>query len=71
MTRRAVVFEAHGDPSVLALVERPEPHAGPGQVRARMRAAGVQPFDCAFRRGDLRLHDEGRHGERTEGDQQG
>lgn len=54
MTQRAVVFSEHGDPSVLQLVELPEPHAGSGRVRVRMRAAGVQPFDCAFRRGDLR-----------------
>lgn len=53
MTQRAVAFAAHGNPSVLQLIEVPEPHAGPGQVRVRMRAAGVQPFDCAFRRGDL------------------
>lgn len=54
MTQRAVVFFEHGDPSVLQLVELHEPHAGAGQVRVRMQAAGVQPFDCAFRRGDLR-----------------
>lgn len=54
MNQRAVVFFEHGEPSVLRLVELPEPHAGARQVRVRMRGAGVQPFDCAFRRGDLR-----------------
>lgn len=54
MTQRAVAFLEHGDPSVLQVIQLPEPHAGSGQLRVRMRAAGVQPFDCAFRRGDLR-----------------
>ncbi|MBA3799684.1 MAG: NADP-dependent oxidoreductase, partial [Geodermatophilaceae bacterium] len=53
-TQRAVAFSEYGDPSVLRLMDFPEPHARAGQVRVRMRAAGVQPFDCAFRRGDLR-----------------
>ncbi|PZS23414.1 MAG: hypothetical protein DLM54_01320 [Acidimicrobiales bacterium] len=54
MTYRAVAFYEYGDPSVLRLIELPEPHAGAGQVRVRMRAAGVQPFDCKLRRGDMR-----------------
>ncbi|WP_203759767.1 NADP-dependent oxidoreductase [Paractinoplanes deccanensis] len=29
----------------------PTPHAGPGEVRVRVRAAGVQPYDCAVREG--------------------
>ncbi len=49
----AIVFSEYGPASVLHQIDRPEPHAGPGQVRVRMRAAGVQPFDCAFRRGVL------------------
>jgi NADPH:quinone reductase-like Zn-dependent oxidoreductase len=32
-------------------MEVPEPQAGPGQVRVRVRAAGVQPFDCRVRAG--------------------
>ncbi|MBP2350102.1 NADPH:quinone reductase-like Zn-dependent oxidoreductase [Kribbella aluminosa] len=31
--------------------EREEPHAGPGQVRVKVRAAGVNPFDFKVRRG--------------------
>lgn len=54
MTQRAVVFSEHGDPSVLRVIELDEPHAGPGQIRVRMRTAGLQPFDCKFRRGDVR-----------------
>lgn len=53
MSTRAVTFSTYGDPSVLELTEVPEPHASRGEVRVAMRAAGVQPFDCAFRRGDL------------------
>ena len=32
------------DPFVLEVVDRPEPHAGPGEVRVRVRAAGVDPM---------------------------
>lgn len=53
MTHRAVTFAGYGDPEVLDIIDLPEAHAGPGHVRVRMRAAGIQPFDCAFRRGDL------------------
>lgn len=49
----AMAFSAYGDPDVLQPIDVPEPHAGPGHVRVRMLAAGVQPFDCAMRRGDL------------------
>jgi NADPH:quinone reductase-like Zn-dependent oxidoreductase len=34
-------------------MELPAPQAGPGQVRVRVRAAGVQPFDTAVRAGWL------------------
>ncbi|GAA4766620.1 NADP-dependent oxidoreductase [Microbacterium gilvum] len=34
-----------GDPLVLGVVRREEPHAGPGQVRIRVRAAGLNPVD--------------------------
>jgi len=33
------------DPFVLEVVDRPEPHAGPGEVRVRVRAAGLNPVD--------------------------
>ncbi|MEU7863747.1 NADP-dependent oxidoreductase [Nonomuraea sp. NPDC049141] len=32
-------------------MSRPMPEAGPGQVRVRIKAAGVQPFDAAVRAG--------------------
>ncbi|HEX5540372.1 MAG TPA: NADP-dependent oxidoreductase [Micromonospora sp.] len=49
----AVVFDRYGPPEVLRLVELPEPQAGPGQIRVRVKAAGVQPFDVRVRRGEM------------------
>ncbi|HEY3559587.1 MAG TPA: NADP-dependent oxidoreductase [Kribbella sp.] len=48
---RAVVFEEFGGPEVLKVQERPEPHAGAGQVRIKVQAAGVNAFDFKVRRG--------------------
>ena len=43
---RAVVHTRTGEPSeVLSVVETDEPHAGPGEVRILVRAAGVNPID--------------------------
>ena len=42
---RAVIFEKFGGPEVLDLQEVPEPHAGPGEVRVRVAAAGLNPMD--------------------------
>lgn len=48
---RAAAFMEPGGPEVLRLMELDAPQAGPGQVRVRVRAAGVQPVDCAVRAG--------------------
>ncbi|MFC6085486.1 NADP-dependent oxidoreductase [Sphaerisporangium aureirubrum] len=48
---RAVVFTEYGGPEVLHVVDAEAPRPGPGQVRVRVMAAGVQPFDCLLRRG--------------------
>jgi NADPH:quinone reductase-like Zn-dependent oxidoreductase len=48
---RAAVYEEFGGPEVLHTSEVDEPHAGPGQVRIAVRAAGVNPFDYKLRRG--------------------
>ncbi|GII83174.1 oxidoreductase [Sphaerisporangium siamense] len=48
---KAAAFERPGGPEVLRLMEVATPEAGPGQVRVRVRAAGVQPYDCAVRAG--------------------
>ncbi|WP_167132846.1 NADP-dependent oxidoreductase [Paramicrobacterium chengjingii] len=42
---RAVIYEKFGGPEVLELKEVPEPHAGPGEVRVRVTAAGLNPMD--------------------------
>lgn len=48
---QAAAFASFGGPEVMKLAEFPEPQAGPGQVRVRVKAAGVQHFDCAVRSG--------------------
>src|SRR5437763_15463896 len=42
---RAVIYETFGGPEVLELREIPEPHVGPGEVRIRVTAAGLNPMD--------------------------
>ena len=48
---RAVGLFTHGGPEVLQVVELPEVHAGPGQVRIRVYAATVNPTDVGTRNG--------------------
>ncbi|WP_243788675.1 NADP-dependent oxidoreductase [Saccharopolyspora gloriosae] len=48
---KAVVFEENGPPEVLRVVELDDPRPGPRQLRVRVRAAGVQPFDTGVRQG--------------------
>ncbi len=50
-TMKAVVFDDYGGADVLRVAELPLPQPGPGQVRVQVRAAGVQPADCATRSG--------------------
>lgn len=47
----AVQFDRFGPPEVLFVGPFAEPHAGPGEVRVRVRAAGVSPVDLAIRAG--------------------
>jgi NADPH:quinone reductase-like Zn-dependent oxidoreductase len=42
---RALQYSTYGGPEVLAWEEAPDPHAGPGQVRIKVRAASVNPID--------------------------
>lgn len=42
---RAVIYEAFGGPELLEVREVPELHAGPGEVRVRVTAAGLNPMD--------------------------
>ena len=49
----ALQFTEYGGPEVISLGEEPEPHAGPGQIRIAVRAAGVNPMDWKIRSGLL------------------
>ena len=51
---KAVQFSEYGGPEVLHVVDVDEPHAGPGQVRIAVRAAGVNPSDWKRRAGYYR-----------------
>src|SRR4051812_13906795 len=42
---KAIVYARYGGPEVLRLEEVEEPHAGPGQGRLKVVAAGVNPGD--------------------------
>ena len=48
---KAIQYRQFGGPEVLELVELPDPHPAPGQVRVAVRAAGVNPIDWKLRRG--------------------
>jgi NADPH:quinone reductase-like Zn-dependent oxidoreductase len=50
---RAAQFRRFGGPDVLEIVELPEPHAGAGEVRVRVRAAGVNASDWKKRSGQM------------------
>jgi len=47
---QAVVYTRNGDPDVLELTEREVPEPGPGEVRVRVAASGVNPTDWKSRR---------------------
>ncbi|MDF3147893.1 alcohol dehydrogenase catalytic domain-containing protein, partial [Streptomyces sp. T21Q-yed] len=51
---KAVAIHQFGGPDVLSLVDVPEPVPGPGQVTVRVRAVGVNGFDCRVRSGGMR-----------------
>lgn len=48
---RAAVLPRHGGPEVFEIQERPEPSLGPGRVRIRVRAAGINFADLMARQG--------------------
>jgi NADPH:quinone reductase-like Zn-dependent oxidoreductase len=54
---KTVQFRDYGGPEVLHVVDVDEPHAGPGQVRIAVRAAGVNPSDWKSRAGLYREFD--------------
>lgn len=53
---QAMQFDRYGPPEVLHLATLPPPQAGPGEVRIRLQAAGVAPFDAKLRAGLLQAH---------------
>ena len=50
MSRR-VEYSQFGGPEVLHIAEVPPPHPAPGEVRVRVLAAGINPFDAKVFRG--------------------
>ncbi|SDM37833.1 NADP-dependent oxidoreductase [Nonomuraea jiangxiensis] len=50
---RVVVFAEYGEPEVLHVIETDDPVPADDEIRIRVRAAGVQPFDALYRRGDF------------------
>ena len=47
----AVQYTEFGGPEVLKLVDLPDPHPAPGQIRVAVRAVGINPIDSKQRRG--------------------
>ena len=48
---KAIIIEAHGGPEVLKLVHRPVGEPGPGEIRIRHKAIGLNFIDCYQRSG--------------------
>ncbi|RKR75599.1 NADP-dependent oxidoreductase [Frondihabitans australicus] len=48
---RVIGVNEFGGPDVLQIVEKPEPHAGPGEVRIAVTAVAVSPTDTMSRAG--------------------
>src|SRR3954449_10310231 len=46
-----IVYTETGGPEVLRVVEEPDPHPGPGEVRVRIHRSGINPTDWKSRRG--------------------
>jgi len=55
---KAIQFSRYGGPDVLDIVEIDPPHPGPGEVRIRVRAAGVNPSDWKRREGQYRAFED-------------
>ena len=55
---KAIVAREFGGPDVLKLEEVPDPSAGNGQVRVRIHAVGVNPYDTYMRAGGYAIKPE-------------
>src|ERR1700744_1526346 len=53
-TMKAVRLHAYGGPEALVYEDAPEPEVRQGEVRIRVRAAGVNPFDAKVRAGYMK-----------------
>jgi NADPH:quinone reductase-like Zn-dependent oxidoreductase len=51
MSMRALQITEYGGPEVLRITDVPEPHAGPGEIRIRVKAASINPIDWKTRSG--------------------
>lgn len=51
---RAFVLTRYGGAGAMEFQDVPEPQPGTGDVRIRVKAAGLNPVDCRIRDGDLR-----------------
>jgi NADPH:quinone reductase-like Zn-dependent oxidoreductase len=49
----AARFSQFGGPEVLEIVDLPDPHPGPGQIRIAVRAAGINASDWKKRKGQM------------------
>jgi NADPH:quinone reductase-like Zn-dependent oxidoreductase len=52
-TMKAAQFSRFGGPEVLEIVDLPDPHPGPGQIRIAVRAAGINATEWKLRKGLL------------------
>jgi NADPH:quinone reductase-like Zn-dependent oxidoreductase len=50
---KAAQYSRFGGPEVLEIVDLPDPHAAPGQIRVAVRAVGVNPTDLKARQGQI------------------
>ncbi len=48
---KAIQYSRFGGPEVLEVVELPDPHPGPGQIRVAVHAVGINPIDWKVRSG--------------------
>ncbi|NEE39681.1 alcohol dehydrogenase catalytic domain-containing protein, partial [Streptomyces sp. SID7982] len=53
---RAARYHEYGPADVIVIDDVPEPHAGPGEIRIRVAAAGVNPIDWKLRSGEVRAY---------------
>ena len=53
---QTVIIETHGGPEVLTLADRPVGEPGPGQIRIRHHACGLNFIDCYQRSGLYPMH---------------